>query len=335
MTLQHCAVYRGGRLLSSPRTIPECAAALDDGPEQQDGRFAWIALESPTREEFDQLQERFELHELAVEDSLLAHQRPKVERYGRHMFTVLRPAGYDDDLEQIRIGEIHVFLGPDYAVTVRYEPSEVLRRVRDRLEDDPELLARGPSAVHYAVVDRIVDDYFPVLEGVSADLDQIEDDLLSGEPRVSPRIYSLARQVTVFHRACEPLEDMLGLAARADRIRDDETLRHLLRDVSDHAVTVTRRVESLRSALNDAMQLDAALTAGRQNDAAMQLNEQTKRVSSWAAILVVPTLIAGIYGMNFDDMPELHWALGYPFSLGLMALCSLVLYLVFKRKDWL
>ncbi|GAA1340168.1 magnesium and cobalt transport protein CorA [Kocuria palustris] len=334
MPLQHCAVYRDGRLLASPSSIREGARLLDDSPEH-DGSFIWIALESPTREEFDQLQGRFELHDLAVEDSLQAHQRPKVERYGPDMFTVLRPAVYDDAQEQIRIGEIHVFLGTDYAVTVRYEPSEVLRRAARRLEDDPKLLARGPAAVHYAVVDQMVDDYFPVLQGVSADLDQIEDDLLAGEDRVSPRIYSLARQVTGFHRACEPLEGMLGQVARAERVRDDETLRHLLRDVSDHAVSVTRRVESLRAALNDAMQLDATLTAARQNDAAMQLNDQTKRISSWAAILVVPTLIAGIYGMNFDDMPELHWALGYPYSLGLMALCSLVLYLVFKRKDWL
>ena len=332
MGLQHCAVYRQGQRIGSPSTIGECAEMLG---EDRDGRFTWIALESPTREDFDQLQQRFELHDLAVEDSLQAHQRPKVERYGPNMFTVLRPAVYDDDQEQVRIGEIHIFLGPDYAVTVRYEPSEVLRRAARRLEEDPELLARGPSAVHYAVVDQMVDDYFPVLQGVSADLDQIEDDLLAGEDRVSPRIYSLARQVTAFHRASEPLEGMLGQAARADRFRDDETMRHLLRDVSDHSVTVTRRLESLRSALNDAMQLDATLTAARQNDAAMQLNEQTKRISSWAAILVVPTLIAGIYGMNFDDMPELHWALGYPYALGLMALCSLVLYIVFKRKDWL
>lgn len=332
MSLQHCAVYQQGNRIGSPGTIGECAAMLH---QEHDGRFTWIGLESPTREDFDQLQQHFELHDLAVEDSLQAHQRPKVERYGQDMFTVLRPAVYDDAQEQIRIGEIHIFLGPDYAVTVRYEPSEVLRRAARRLEGDPELLACGPSAVHYAVVDQMVDDYFPVLQGVSADLDEIEDDLLAGEDRVSPRIYSLARQVTAFHRASEPLEGMLGQAARADRLRDDESMRHLLRDVSDHAVSVTRRLESLRSALNDAMQLDATLTAARQNDAAMQLNDQTKRISSWAAILVVPTLIAGIYGMNFDDMPELHWALGYPYSLGLMALCSLVLYIVFKRKDWL
>ncbi|WP_144793373.1 magnesium/cobalt transporter CorA [Kocuria palustris] len=335
MSMLHCAVYARGRRIASPESPRECARLLGERREHDDGRFAWIALESPAQEEFDQLQERFELHELAVEDSLLAHQRPKTERYGRDVFTVLRPAAYDDDQETIRLDEIHVFLGADFVITVRYDRTSTIRRAHERLEADPELLARGPTAVLYAIVDQAVDDCFPVLDGISTDLDEIEDALLAGEPRVSPRIYSLARQVTAFHRAVEPLEDMLARAARSDRIREDEDLRHRLRDVADHAVSVTRRVESLRQALNDAMQLDATLTAGRQNDAAMQLNEQTKRISSWAAILVVPTLIAGVYGMNFDEMPELHWALGYPYALGLMALASLVLYIVFKRKDWL
>lgn len=333
MTLVHCALYGDGRLLAEPGSIAACARRREEARDQ--AGFTWIALRSPDESELALLQEQFGLHDMAVEDSLVAHQRAKVERYEHLLFTVLRPGAYDDAQEEIRFGEIHIFLGPDFAITIQYAASPGVEKARQRLSEEPELLAHGPAAVHYAVLDRVVDDYYPILDGVSTDLDQIEDDLFAGQPRVAPRIYSLARQVTGFHRAVEPLSEMIAQAARSELVRSDEELRHRLRDVGDHTLTVTHRVESLRAALNDAMQLDSTLTAGRQNEAAMQLNEQTKRISSWAAILVAPTLIAGIYGMNFEEMPELQWAMGYPYSLGLMLLVCLALYIAFKRKDWL
>lgn len=338
MTIVHNAVYRDGRRIASPGSLEEALRDLggpQPGEPPEDGAFAWIGLLRPDEDELEQLRERFDLHRLAIEDAVCAHQRPKVERYGRTLFTVLRPATYVDEQEQIHFGEVHVFLGPGFVITVRHADITGVAEARERLESDPELLRRGPAVVLYAVVDQVVDDCFPILDGVSTDIDQIEDDLFAGRRHVSPRIYGLARQVTAFHRAVEPLADMLERAGGSELVSRDEELGHMLRDVHDHAVAVTQRVESFRSSLHDAMQLDNALAVGRQNDVAMQLNEQTKKISSWAAILVAPTLIAGIYGMNFEDMPELGWALGYLYSLGLMLASSVVLYIVFKRKDWL
>lgn len=338
MTIVHSAVYRDGRRIASPGTLEETLRVLGGPPSGDppaDGAFTWIGLLRPDEEELEQLRERFDLHRLAIEDTVSAHQRPKVECYGRTLFTVLRPAAYADEQEEIRFGEVHVFLGPGFVITVRHADTDGVAKARERLASDPELLRLGPAAVLYAVLDQMVDDYVPTLDGVSTDIDQIEDDLFAGHPHVSPRIYHLARQVTAFHRAVEPLSEMIERAGGSELVGDDEELGHLLRDVHDHALGVTHRVEAFRSSLNDAMQLDGTLAAGRQNDVAVQLNEQTKKISSWAAILVAPTLIAGIYGMNFEHMPELGWAVGYPFSLGLMLVSSAALYLLFKRRGWL
>lgn len=297
MTIVHSAVYRDGRRIASPGALEETLQALGrprTGEPPADGAFAWIGLLRPDEDELLQLQRHFDLHRLAIEDTVSAHQRPKVEHYGRTVFTALRPAVYADEQEEIRFGEVHVFRGAGFAITVRHADTDGVAKACERLESDPELLRRGPAAVLYAVVDRTVDDYFPILDGVSTDLDQIEDDLFAGHPRVSPRIYHLARQVTAFHRAVEPLSEMIERAGGSEHVGDDEELGHLLRDVHDHALSVTHQVEAFRSSLNDAMQLD----------------EQTKKISSWAAILVAPTLISGIYGMNFEHMPELGFRRG-------------------------
>jgi magnesium transporter len=274
-----------------------------------------------------------------------AHQRPKLERYGDTTFVVLRPARYVDPVEVIKLGEVHLFLGPEFAITVRHADEPDLSVVRRCLEDDPELLAHGPYAVLWGVLDRVVDDYVPVLDGLQDDIDQIEEQVFEGDTRVSKRIYQLVRQVIVFHRAVEPLRDIFAqLRWRFGKQGEDTDLelRRRMRDVEDHATRVLERIENYRALLDNLVTVNSTLVAQRQNEevarmtsAGFEQNEQVKRISSWAAILFAPTLIAGVYGMNFEYMPELGWPLGYPFALLLMAVMSALLFVVFKRRGWL
>ena len=258
---------------------------------------------------------------------------------------VLRPARYVDPVEVVEIGEVHLFLGPDFVITVRHAEEPDLAPVRHRLEKDPELLGHGPYAVLYAIMDKIVDDYGPVLDGLQDDIDEIEVQVFQGERGVSKRIYQLTREVIEFQRAVEPLgEIFVELRYRLkERAGDaDLELRRALRDVADHATRVMERVDGYRQLLNNILTVNAALVAQRQNDemtrlseAGFEQNEQVKRISSWAAILFAPTLVASIYGMNFDHMPELHWPLGYPFAVALMVVLGVGLYSIFKRRGWL
>ncbi|NKE09997.1 MULTISPECIES: magnesium and cobalt transport protein CorA [Kocuria] len=358
MSIVDNAVYKAGRRVASPASLEETFQLLRELDHQSAGdhecyptphtpctdvdhhhehsALAWIGLYRPAKAEILALKEQFGLHDLAVEDTVLAHQRPKTERYGQTLFTVLRPASYHEADEAIRLGEIHVFTGPNFVITVRHAETNGVGKVRHRAEREPQLLARGPEAVLYALIDQVVDDYFPILEAVEDDTDQIEDSLFSGESDVSQRIYELARQVNIFHRAVAPLTLLADqFEAGFNKWHTDQELQHMLRDVRDHVLVVNSRVESFRAQLNDAMQLDATLTAARQNDAAMELNEQTKKISAWAAILFAPSMIGSIYGMNFQHMPELSWEYGYAYSLVLMLAVGVVLYVVFKRKDWL
>ncbi|MFC9969706.1 magnesium and cobalt transport protein CorA [Spirillospora sp. NPDC127200] len=307
------------------------------------GGMAWIGLYRPSERQLQSVAEEFGLHELAVEDAIVAHQRPKLERYGTTLFVVLRAARYLDDIEEVDFGELHVFLGADFAVTVRHSESPDLGEVRRRLEANPELLARGPEAVLYAIMDAVVDGYAPVVAGLQNDIDEIETEVFGGDPRVSRRIYELSREVIEFQRSTRPLLGILrALSAGFDKYGIDDELRSYLRDVADHATTVGERVDGFRQNLQDILAVNATLVSQAQNEEMKNLteasyaqNEEVKRISAWAAILFAPTLIGTIYGMNFDDMPELHWALGYPFALALMALVCLVLYAIFKRRDWL
>ena len=307
--------------------------------------FCWIGMLRPSEQELQAVAGEFGLHALAVEDTVNAHQRPKLERYGETEFVVLRPARYVDSDEVVQIGEVHLFIGPDFVVTVRHAVEPDLGEVRQRLENDPALLAHGPFAVLYAVLDKVVDDYTPVLDGLQDDIDEIEVQVFGGDPGVSRRIYQLTREVIAFQRAVEPLQEIFGeLRTRFGKGGDatDLELKRLMRDVIDHATRVLERTEGFRQLLTNILTVNSTLVAQRQNEemtrlteAGYQQNEQMKRVSSWAAILFAPTLIAGIYGMNFDAMPELHWTLGYPFAITLMLLLGVGLYLGFKRQGWL
>jgi magnesium transporter len=344
MSVVDNAIYVDGRRTAVPDSLDRTFEELRQCPDQ--GRsFCWIGLLRPSPEEIQAVAEEFSLHGLAIEDTITAHQRPKVERYGDVLFVVLRPARYVDSDEVVEIGEVHLFLGPDFVITVRHAEEPDLAVVRKRLESDPALLDDGPYAVLYAVLDKIVDDYAPVLTGLQDDIDQIEVQVFGGDPHVSRRIYQLSREVIEFQRAVEPLRDIfveLRLRLKEGATESDLELRRALRDVADHATRVLERVEAFRQLLTNILQVNAALVAQRQNDemarmtqAGYEQNEQVKRISSWAAILFAPTLVASIYGMNFTHMPELDWTFGYPLALVLMFLCGFVLYRWFKRSGWL
>jgi magnesium transporter len=315
------AIYVDGHRASEPRSLRETYEAL-----RKERGVAWIGLYRPTEEEFASVAEEFELHELAVEDALEAHQRPKLERYGQTLFVVLRPARYLDDPEEVEFGEIHVFVGEDFVITVRHGEAPALSEVRRRLEADPELLVRGPEAILYAIMDRVVDGYAPVVRGLENDIDEIEVEVFSGNPGVSRRTYELSREVIEFQRAVKPLSGMLSnLIAGFEKYKVDPELQRYLRDVQDHAIEVNERVSGFKDLLQNILSVNLTLVGLQQND-------EVKKISAWAAILFAPTLIGTVYGMNFDYMPELHWTFGYPFAMVLMLMVSVTLYLVFKHR---
>ncbi|MED7955184.1 magnesium and cobalt transport protein CorA [Kitasatospora sp. NPDC058201] len=333
------AVYREGRRMPTPANLADVYRELPGKP----GTMAWIGLYRPAEAQLLEVAERFNLHELAVEDAIVAHQRPKLERYGDTLFVVLRAARYLDDVEEVDFGEIHLFVGPDFVFTVRHSQAPDLSAVRRRLEADPELLALGPEAVLYAVLDAVVDGYAPVIAGLQHDIDEIETEVFGGDPQVSRRIYELSREVIEFQRATRPLlEIMKSLEAGFGKYGTDDELQRYLRDVADHATYAAERVDGFRQMLQNILTVNATLVSQRQNEEMKQLaeaghaqNDEIKKISSWAAILFAPTLIGTVYGMNFDSMPELKWAFGYPFAIALMALVCTSLYLVFKRRNWL
>jgi magnesium transporter len=318
------AIYVDGRRAAEPASLQEIYEAC-----REHHGLAWIGLYEPTEDEFSSMAEEFGLHPLAVEDAIKAHQRPKIERYGETLFTVLRPARYLDESETVEFGEIHVFAGHDFVLTVRHGEASALQGVRRRLESEPELLRKGSEAILYAIMDRVVDDYSPVVAGLENDIDEIETEVFSGNAGVSRRIYELSREVIEFQRAVKPLSGMLAnLIAGFEKYKVDPELQRYLRDVQDHTVRVQERVEGFREILQNILSVNLTLVG-------LSQNEEVKALSAWAAILFAPTLIGTVYGMNFDYMPELHWVFGYPFALMLMLLVSATLYLIFKRRGWL
>lgn len=335
----NAVLYRDGHRVSTHDTLAEAFRQQ----RATSGTLAWIGLHRPSRDELLALATEFDLHPLAVEDALEAHQRPKLERYGGTLFVVLRAARYLDDPEEVDFGELHIFVGRDFVITVRHGGAPDLSAVRARMEGTPELLKRGPEGVLYAILDAVVDGYEPVVAGVQNDIDEIETEVFGGDPRVSRRIYELSREVVEFQRATRPLNGMLeGLTAGFEKYAIDEELRRYLRDVADHVLHTTDRVDGFRQALQDILAVNATLVNQQQNaemralaEAGFEQNEEIKKISSWAAILFAPTLVGTIYGMNFDSMPELHWVFGYPFAIVLMAVVCTSLYFIFKRRDWL
>jgi magnesium transporter len=338
MTVVDNAVYVGGKRFAEPDSLDVTFDLL----RRSDG-MAWIGLYRPDEAEVRSVAEEFGLHQLAVEDAIKAHQRPKLERYDDILFAVLRPARYLDDVEEVEFGELHVFTGKDFVVTIRHAEKPDLSRVRRRMEEAPDLLKLGPEAVLYAILDQVVDEYAPVAAGLENDIDEIEDQVFDGDPAVSRRIYELSREVIEFQRATQPLAGMLRLlAAGFAKYGTDEELQRRLRDVADHTQRIVEQVDRFRALLQNILSVNATLVAQRQNEESARLtqaslaqNEEVKRISSWAAILFTPTLVGTIYGMNFTHMPELNWRFGYPFALLLMLLTGLGMRLWFKRRGWL
>jgi magnesium transporter len=322
------AVYQDGRRTAEPNDFAELRAA-----SQLRDAVVWIGLFEPSAEEFAAVAREFDLHELAVEDAVKAHQRPKLERYGDILFLVLRPALYVDETETVLFGEVAVFVGPQFVITVRHGEAPPLGPVRRRLEARPDLLRRGALAITYAILDEVVDGYQPVVAGLENDIDEIEDDVFDPSVPASRRIYELTREVIEFQRATAPLEGMLArLMEEADV---DAEGRRYLRDVLDHAIRVQDQARAFRALLESILSINLTLETKALSEASHAQSEQVKRISAWAAILFAPTLVGTNYGMNFEHMPELGWRFGYLFALALMVLVSGGLYLVFRRRRWI
>jgi magnesium transporter len=332
------AVYVDGKRTPDPTSLSETC----DLVRARRG-FGWIGLYRPEPAELQAVAEEFALHPLAVEDAQEGHQRPKIERYGGDRFVVLRPARYMDAEERVDFGEVDLFIGPDFVVVVRHAEAPDLKAVRARLEGEPKLLAAGPLAVLYAIADRVVDDYVPVVNGLENDIDEIEDQLFAGDHGVSQRIYELTREVITFQRAIAPLPALLQqVRSEIDGQEDLIEVRRGLRDVLDHVTRIQERADGFRVLLQNALTVNATLVGQRQNDQMERLTRdsfeqgnQVKKVSSWAAIGFFPATLASIWGMNFKYMPELELPFGYPLALLSMLTLGVVLYLGFKRRNWL
>jgi magnesium transporter len=319
-----CAVYREGRRSDGKPSVREAVNACRE-PEA----FVWIGLHEPTEDEFESIRREFQLHELAVEDAIHAHQRPKLEVYDEMVFVVLKTARYVDPEEVVRLGEILIFLGRDYIITVRHGDASELGGVRARLERDPDLLRRGPGAVLHAIVDQVVDDYAPALAGLGQDIDEIEDDVFSSS-RSNPaeRIYKLKRETLEFNHATGPLVEPVDRLARGHYELIHPEVRAYFRDVNDHLIRVHEQLEGYRDLLTSVLQANLAQVTVRQN-------QDVRKISAMVAILAVPTVVAAIYGMNFEHMPELGWTFGYPLVLAVMLVICILLYRWFKKVGWL
>jgi magnesium transporter len=333
MTVIDNAIYVEGRRVASPTKLDQTFEALRDL-----GGTAWLGLREPSPAELGVVATEFGLHDLAVEDALKGQQRSKLETFGDTMAIVVRSARYHDETETVGFSDVHVFVGANYVVTVCQAASPNLAVVRRRLEGIPSLLAMGPLAILYGILDEIVDGYLPVVAGLENDIDEIEDEIFGERASVSlsQRIYELHREVIGFQRAVHPLAAVLGdLGEGASRQGADVELTRRLRDVHDHVLRVDDRIDGFRSLLDNALRAHSTIVAQQQTEASFAQNEEIKQISAWAAILFAPSLIGTVYGMNFHHIPELSWVWGYPFALGLMVALSGGLFAVFKRLRWL
>ncbi|MBI1815058.1 MAG: magnesium/cobalt transporter CorA [Deltaproteobacteria bacterium] len=321
-TIVNCAAYADGRRLAN--------VAIGDIPTvlESDAQFIWVGLYEPDEPLLRQVQQVFGLHDLAVEDALRAHQRPKLEEYGDGLFVVLRTAQLHE--RQIDFGETHIFVGPRWIVSVRHGASDSYADVRARCESTPNLLRKGTGFVLYALTDFVVDHYFPIVDALEEELERLEEEIFGGSftRATTERIYELKRDLVSLKRAVSPLLEVCNRLVRFDMMLIPDDVRLYFRDVYDHVVRTNETVDNLRELLTTALEANLSLISVRQN-------EVMKKLGAWAAILAVPTMIAGIYGMNFEFMPELHWQYGYGLAVGVMAAACGWLYVSFKRSGWL
>ena len=327
-----CGLYEDGRRVPGRLTLPRALAA-----SRRTHGFVWIGLQNPTEEELTTVARQFELPPLAVEDAIKAHQRPKLESYGDIVFAVLKPVRYVDRHEVVDVAEVAVFLGPGFVITVRHGESDVLRRVRAELDgDSPSLLRHGPTAVLYRAADLVVDGYEQAIACITVDIDDIESQVFDGRNEDhAERIYKLKREVAEFRRAVQPLAGPLGTLAAGTVEGVDTATGTYFRDVHDHVLRAADAIDGFDRLLTDVLQANLARVGVRQNAIAVRQNEDMRKISAWAAIALVPTAIAGIYGMNFDNMPELRWEYGYFLIIGIILTACLVLHRLFRRNGWL
>jgi magnesium transporter len=328
----NCVTYRDGVRIPAGTDLVD---AVERVRKHRDG-FVWLGLHEPTDREFAGIAELFDLHPLAVEDAVEAHQRPKVERYGETLFAVFKTVCYveHEELtatsEVVNTGEIMVFVGADFVVTVRHGRHGSLGPLREELEADPGQLAKGPAAVLHAIADHVVDDYLSVTDSVQEDIDQVETDVFAENgARADPgRIYQLKRELLELKRAVVPLGRPLeDLATRPLQVVGPE-IQAYFRDVSDHLHRAKEQIAAFDELLNSILQAHLAQVTVAQN-------EDMRKITAWAAVIAVPTMVCGLYGMNFDHMPELHWRFGYGLVIGVISLACLVLYRGFRRNGWL
>jgi len=326
------AVYRDGRRMDRPQQFSDALSAA----RAVDG-FVWVGLYEPTRGEFDRVSGQFGLHPLAVADALKANLRPKLEIYDDALFLVLKPLDYERDTDRVSHDELMVFVGASYVLTVRHGKGSPLEAVRKRLEQDPQTLRKGPTAVMYSIADAVVDHYEDVVSELHLDLEELESQVFSatgGRTRdTAPRIYGFKRQIMEFQRAAEPLAQPLkaltGLGPIGERVPlVSEEARPFFHNVGEHLARVNESVDGLDRLVSDILAAHLAQISVQQND-------DMRKISAYAAMAAVPTLIAGIYGMNFDHMPELHWTVSYPLVIAVMALLVAGLYRLFKRRGWM
>jgi magnesium transporter len=322
-----CAVYDEGHRRAGQLALHDALAAA-----KKPGSFTWIGLHQPTPSEFYAVRNEFGLHELAVEDAVKAHQRPKLEVYGTDIFVVLKTARYVDVLETVEFAEIQLFVGRDYVVAVRHGEASALAEVRRKLEADPERMQLGPMAVLHAVMDHVVDDYEPVIAGLDNDMREIEVEVFGADRSAgqdpSRRIYKLKREILDFHRHTKPLLEPLGRLQAGQVPSCGPALRDYFRDIQDHVLRIVAEIENFRDLLSDALNANLAQAAVRQND-------DMRKITAAVAIGAVPTVVGAVWGMNFDHMPELRWRYSYPVVLLLTAAACYLLYRRFKRAGWL
>jgi magnesium transporter len=318
------AIYCGG----DRETVDGDISDALDKARAKGGCWLWIGMHEPTEEEFALITDELNLHPLAVQDAIHAHQRPKLERYDDTLFVVLKTLHYIEDISAVQVGEIMVFLGRDFIITVRHGPANPLKSVRARVETDPRLLAGGPSAVLYAICDQVVDTYSEIAHRVEADIIDLERlvfDASRGD--VTQSIYALKREVLEFRGAEDPLIPVLQEIVKG-RVEQCADAVEYFRDVLAHLLRVDDQVGKHNELLTSVLSAHVALVG-------LQQNTDMRKISSWAAIIAVPTMIAGIYGMNFDNMPELHWSIGYFLSLGVMVVAVLLVHRLLRKSGWL
>jgi magnesium transporter len=320
-----CAHYQDRRRQHEEPLRPEQARQLVDSR----GGFVWLGMKEPNAEELERATRTFDVPQLAIEESYEAHQRPKLDEHGDHFFVVVRTAWYEEEGEEVHFGEIHLFLGPGYIITVRHGEAADLRPARLRLEQEhPHLLDAGPASVVWAVLDQVVDDYEPVVGGIDDDIEEVEQAVFEAGSEPTQRIYFLKREVIEFHRAVGPLLPPLDALERGAFPQIPEQLRRFFREVAGHARRIDEQVSSQRELLTSILEANLALISVRQNDV-------VRAISAWAAIIAVPTFLASIWGMNFAHMPELDLSFGYPLAVAAMLASTVLLYRFFKRIQWL